>query len=158
MSKYFRTHSLKLVFTFLILTSCLDRYNSLERSEEEWINWFNSFNPKWRNAIQTNDASYIINLYHEDAIIGVPNKEFIVGKPNIENYWNELVLFLDDFSYKTQKLGGNPNDMLYENGIAIFEYNVNNIKMVDTTKYLFVWKHIGNKEYRIYSEMYNAKN
>jgi len=132
-----------------------DKEDVIDFDEKAYIEWFNSFNPKWRKAIQESDPSYIVDRYAEDAIIGAPNKSFLIGKKAITAYWQNLAVSLDDFSYETQHIGGNPNDILYENGLAFATYTINNKQVTDTTKYLFVWKYIGNKEYQVLSEMLN---
>ncbi|MEM1119541.1 MAG: hypothetical protein AAGJ18_03790 [Bacteroidota bacterium] len=125
--------------------------------EAAFIDWFNSFNPQWSEAVRNKNPRYIIDRYAEDAIIGAPDKPFVIGKVAIEAYWQNLVLFMDDFAYETQYIGGDPEDILFENGRAFVTYTLEGRQQTDTTKYLFVWQHIGNREYRVLSEMFNAK-
>ncbi len=127
-----------------------------ELTNEEFIEFFNSFNPQWKQAIVSNEPAYIVDRYAEDAIIGPPNKNFIEGKELIEQYWTNNVGYMNDFWYKTQRIGGNTKDVFYESGIAYAEYEINNQTFKDTTKYLFVWKNMGNGEYKVLAEMFNA--
>lgn len=157
MDKSIKYWGILIVISGLLYSSCsIKKKQEITFDEHAYIEWFNSFNPKWRKSIQQNDPSYIVSRYDEQAIIGVPNKPFVRGKAAIRAYWQEVTFALDDFAYETQHIGGDPNDILYENGLAFSTYTVNNQQFTDTTKYLFVWKYIGNKEYRILSEMSNA--
>ena len=126
-------------------------------NEQEMIDYFNSFNPQWRKAIHDNNPDYIIARYSEDAIIGAPNKDFIVGKKAIAEHWRRIIRYMDDFSYKTTHIGGDPNGILFENGEAYGTYTLGDRQVRDTSKYLFVWRHIGNKQYEVLSEMFNSK-
>ena len=153
-----------LIFVFLLLgflipmactTKKIEKEAEVNLTEQEMIAYFNSFNAEWRKAILDNDATNIIKRYDENAIIGPPNKDFIIGKKAITAHWNRTVNFLDDFSYVTQKIGGNFNDVIFENGIAFATYTIDNKQVTDTSKYLFVWKYIGDKKYKVLSEMFN---
>lgn len=157
MNKYRNYLVLFMVGSLFSINSCsVKKIKEITFDEHAYIDLFNSFNPKWQKAVQENDPSYIISRYDTDAIIGAPDKRFVIGKAAITNYWQNLVVFLDDFAYETEHIGGNPNDVLYENGRAFVTYTINNQQITDTTKYLFVWKYIGNNEYRVLSEMFNA--
>ena len=101
-------------------------------TNEEFIEFFNSFNPQWKQAIISNDPAYIINRYADNAIIGPPNKNFIVGKELIGKHWNNITGYINDFWYKTQRIDGNTDDVFYETGIAYTEYEIDNQIIKDT--------------------------
>lgn len=146
-----------LLTTFLLSSCKSSKLNPLTQTNEaEWVAWFNSFNPQWKAAVEQKDPSYILAQYEEDAVIGVPGKGFIKGQAAIENYWTNLVGQIDSFSYQTLKVGGDPNTILYENGLGFVTYTIDNKQVTDTTKYLFVWKHVGDKKYKVLSEMFNT--
>ena len=143
-----------LLSLILLNSSCKTKEHEL--TNEEFITYFNSFNPEWKEAIVTSNSTYIIDRYTDNAIIGVPNKNFIIGKDRIRQYWGRNVEFIDDFWYKTQRIDGNTNDVFYETGIAFAKYKINNQIHKDTTKYLFVWKKFGDNNYKILAEMFNS--
>lgn len=84
---------------------------------EALVDYFTAQNPKWQQAIQSKDVSYIVDMYDEDALYAAPDKAFVRGKEGIRQQWQETVNVLDDFRYETQQLQGD-GDLLYETGIA----------------------------------------
>ena len=149
---------MKQLFFIILLLSIMVSCKTPKKdvTNESFISFFNSFNPQWRQAIKTNNPAYILDRYVDDAIIGPPNKQFIIGIESIKTHWENIVGYMDDFGYETQRIGGNKNDVFYESGIAFAEYKFNNQVQRDTTKYLFVWKKLSGNNYKILAEMFNS--
>jgi len=142
------------IFLLIGISACQQPSDSTKLNYEELINYFNAQNPKWRKAIQSKDVSYIVNLYDEDATYAIPNRPYLRGKAAIRKQWEQTAKVLDDFAYETQQLKGN-GDLLYEMGLAFTTYTIGDTQETDTTKYLMVWKHLGEKEFRILADMFN---
>ena len=146
----------KVIIIFsLLLISCSPKKIKEEKVDfDKLVVYFNSFNPIWTKAVRENDPSLLLDRYDEHTIIGDPNKDFITGLDAIKKRMKNFVTFLDDFSYETQYMGGN-KDIVFENGLAFATYKINGKTVTDTSKYLFVWKNIGNGQYKVLSELFN---
>ena len=115
---------------------------------------FMNENVNWSKAAKTNDASYISNLYEPEAWLGIPGKEFLVGKDVIAASWEQTVKLVDDLGFKTLSLKGS-KEMLYETGLAFTSYTANGESKIDTSKYLIVWKLNDKGNYKIAADLFN---
>jgi len=141
-------------FVMLFLFSCQTKNEIPSPDFQSMIATFNAENSNWSNAAKTNDATYITNLYHEDAYMSIPNRQVIHGKKKIGEHWQKSVEFLNDLGFQTLSLNGN-HEIIYERGIAFASYTLDQKVLTDTSNYVLVWKNIGNGDYKIMADIFN---
>jgi len=141
-------------FVTILFLSCQTKNEIPPPDFQSMIPIFNAENPNWRNAAKSNDASYIANLYHEDAFMSIPNQHVLKGKKKIGEHWQKSVEFLDDLGFQTLSLNGN-HEIIYERGIAFASYTLNEKTKTDTSNYVLVWKNMGNGDYKIMADIFN---
>ncbi len=141
-----------LFVVLFVLTNCQQKETP---DFKELIKTFNAASPKWSEAIQNNNVDYIINFYDENAIFCPDGENFVRGKKDIAKHWNRAAKLIDDFSYQTLDINGNA-DLIYETGLAFSTYTLDGHQQTDTSKYLLVWKHIADDEYKILADMFNS--
>lgn len=139
----------------MFFTSCQEVDNTKKTPDFEKLKVaFLKENINWSNSAKNNDATYISNLYLEDAVLGIPTRPFVYGKENISKHWERTVSLVDDLGFETLTLSGS-NEIVYETGLAFTTYKVQGISKIDTSKYLIVWRNIGKEQYKIAVDFFN---
>jgi len=141
-------------FLCLFLASCQKQVEPKAPDFEAMKVKFMAENKNWSNSAKTNDATYIANLYNEDAILGIPFQPFVEGKNQIAKKWQNTVEMVDDLGFETKTLSGT-NEIVYETGLAFTSYTVQGVSKTDTSKYVIVWEKQGNGKYKIAVDLFN---
>jgi ketosteroid isomerase-like protein len=144
------------LLSLIILVSCTKN----EKQEEE------VFNPetvkaqiiqngkKWGEALRTQDAAIISDLYDENAHYLADNENAINGKQKITDYWKQSFGTLGDLGLNMESLEGT-KEILYETGTGWVTVNIEN--KIDTFRYKYcnVWKLQADSTYKVVIDTFN---
>ncbi len=124
---------------------------------EQVRNVINEASSKWTEAFNQGDASGVVALYADDAVILPPNNTMIQGKEGIEKFWNGMMqMGVKDVSLTTVNLDGSGN-VVYEIGKYSLSIEAEGQEMMrDSGKYIVVWKRHEDGSWKIHADIWNS--
>ncbi len=114
-------------------------------------------NAKFAEAFNRGDAAAVAALYTDDATMLPPNDEAVQGKQKIQEFGDGLVkMGAKGLTLTTVSVGGN-GDTAYEIGkYTITIQPEGQAAMLDTGKYVVVWKKQADGAWRLHADIWNS--
>ena len=110
-------------------------------------------NQKFMETFRSGDAAAMAALYTEDGMVLPPNKDFVEGRQQIQNFWQGVmdmgVKSIELQIQEVEQLG----DTAYE--VSRATLSLDNGQVIDHSKYVVVWKR-KNGEWKLHRDIFNS--
>ena len=114
-------------------------------------------NQRWLALVKQKDAAAIANLYSEEGAFMAPNAPIALGRPAIQQGWQNLLDLPEmTLTFTTDDLDlSGAADMAIDRGTYQFTANPEGGAIEDTGKYVVVWRNIDG-EWKVTHDIFNS--
>lgn len=114
---------------------------------------------KYSEAIRGANVAGVVDVYTVDAIMAPPDGEIVKGKQAIEELYKKFFqMGLKEVALTTIEVGGS-GDTAYEIGkskVRIHPDKSGQAAMLDSTKYLVIWKRQAERTWKVHVDIWNV--